>query len=180
MNKILIFCLFIILISCENYSKLTLINNLPKTLEEVSGIEKYNNTALLWMLNDGGNKPFIYKVDKKGDIVNKVAVNAKNNDWEDITSDKEGKLYIADFGNNNNKRKKLRILKIKYQDLLVKNLVEVTTIKFGYSAQKKFPPKKKNRFFDAEGLVYKNGFLYIFTKSRVKGNYGVTSFSYTC
>ena len=56
----------------------------------------------------------------------------------------------------------------------MKDKVEVEKVKFSYPNQTKFPPKKKDRFFDAESLVYKNGFLYVFTKSRVKGKYGKT------
>lgn len=173
-KKSLIYLSLLCFVSCQNFGQLKVLANLPNSLHEVSGIEKVKNADLLWMLNDSGNKPIIYGVDNQGKIIREIIVKAKNNDWEDITSDEEGNLYIADFGNNNNKRKNLRILKIKHQDLLVKDKVEVEKIKFSYPNQTKFPPKKKDRFFDAESLVYKNGFLYIFTKSRVKGKYGKT------
>ncbi|WP_243452282.1 hypothetical protein [Tenacibaculum finnmarkense] len=174
--KIIMICLaFISLISCQNFGELKLKCNLPKQLEEVSGIEKIKNNELLWMLNDSGNKSIIYGVDITGEITREVAVNAKNNDWEDIASDEKGNLYIADFGNNDNKRKNLKILKIKHQDLVEKDIVDVEKIKFSYASQNNFPPKKKKRFFDAESLLYKNGFLYIFTKSRVKNKYGITT-----
>ncbi|MEX6626397.1 hypothetical protein [Tenacibaculum salmonis] len=175
MKKIMMCLAFISLISCENFGELKVLINLPKKLEEVSGIEQIKHSKLLWMLNDSGNKSIIYGVDNKGKIIREVAVNAKNNDWEDIASDEKGNLYIADFGNNDNKRKNLKILKINHQDLLEKDIVDVEKIKFSYASQNNFPPKKKKRFFDAESLLYKNGFLYIFTKSRVKNNYGTTT-----
>ncbi|WP_220455474.1 SdiA-regulated domain-containing protein [Tenacibaculum pelagium] len=175
MKKLLVFFSFLLIISCQNYGQLKILASLSDELKEVSGIEKTNNSDLLWMLNDGGNSPTIYKVDLNGRIIKEIAIKAKNKDWEDLTSDEEGNLYIGDFGNNNNKRKDLRILKIKHQDLLTKNKVEVEKIHFSYPSQKKFPPKKKDRFFDAESMFYKNGFIYVFTKSRVKGNYGKTS-----
>ncbi|WP_422090237.1 hypothetical protein [Tenacibaculum ovolyticum] len=171
----LFLCSLFALISCQNFGQLTILADLPDSLEEVSGIQKIKGSDLLWMLNDSGNKPIIYGVDTKGKIIREVVVKAKNNDWEDITSDEEGNLYIADFGNNNNKRRDLRILKISYQDLLVKDEVTVQKIKFYYPSQKKFPPKKKRRFFDAESLLYKDGFLFIFTKSRVANNFGKTT-----
>lgn len=163
------------MVACQNFGKLKVLADLPKQLKEVSGIEKSKNSELLWMLNDSGNKSIIYSVNLKGEIIREIAVNAKNNDWEDIASDEQGNLYIADFGNNDNERKNLKILKIKHQDLVNKDLVDVEKIKFSYSSQTKFPPKKKKRFFDAESLIYKDGFLYIFTKSRVKTNYGSTT-----
>ncbi|CAM1348523.1 hypothetical protein [Tenacibaculum insulae] len=166
---------FLLMVSCQNFGELKVLASLPYSLNEVSGIEKIKGSNLLWMLNDAGNKPIIYGVDINGKIIREVVVKAKNNDWEDLTSDEEGNLYIADFGNNNNKRKNLRILKIQHQDLLEKDEVTVTKIKFSYPTQTKFPPKKENRFFDAESLLYKNGFLYIFTKSAVKNSFGKTT-----
>ncbi len=166
---------FFLIVSCQNFGQLKVLADLPNSLKEVSGIEKIKNAELLWMLNDSGNKPVIYGVNTNGYIIREVVVNAKNNDWEDITSDEKGNLYIADFGNNNNKRKNLKILKIFHQDLIEKDAVEVTKIKFSYPDQYKFPPKKKDRFFDAESVFYHNGFLYVFTKSRVKGKYGKTT-----
>lgn len=148
---------------------------LPKLLDEVSGIEKVKGKDLFWMHNDGGNKNEIYLVDVVGNIIRTVQIKAKNEDWEDITSDDEGNLYLADFGNNENRRKDLKILKIKFNDVMTKNTVEVEKIKFEYPEQHKFPPKKRKRFFDAESIVHANGYLYIFTKSRVKKDYGKTS-----
>ncbi|MGB1042291.1 MAG: hypothetical protein ACPGU6_02775 [Tenacibaculum sp.] len=176
MYRRLLFLFFIILfLSCENYGKLDVLATLPIELEEVSGIEKIHNSDLIWMLNDSGNKPVIYGVDTNGVVIREVKVKAKNNDWEDITSDAQGNLYIADFGNNNNKRKNLSVLKIKYEDLISKDEVSVEKIKFSYPVQKKFPPKKRDRFFDAESLIFANNFLYFFTKSRVKNEYGKTT-----
>lgn len=174
-QKSLVLISFLLTISCQNFGQLKVVTDLPYSLKEVSGIEKTRNSDLLWMLNDSGNKPILYSVNTNGYIIREVVVNAKNNDWEDITSDEKGNLYIADFGNNNNKRKNLKILKISHHDLMEKDAVEVTKIKFSYPDQHKFPPKKKARFFDAESILYKNGFLYIFTKSRVKGKYGKTT-----
>ena len=175
MQKSLVFISFLLIISCQDFGQLKVLADLPNALDEVSGIEKIKGANLIWMLNDSGNKPVVYGVNIKGKVIREVFVNAKNNDWEDITSDEKGNIYIADLGNNNNKRKNLRILKINHQDLLIKDKVEVEKIKFSYPDQDKFPPKKKDRFFDAESLVYKNGFLYIFTKSRVKNKSGKTT-----
>ena len=89
MKKIaFLFCLLVI-ISCTDFGELKLISNLSKHLEEVSGTEVVSNSKLIWMLNDGGNKSKIYGVSKKGKIVKVLTVKAKNNDWEDLTSDEE-------------------------------------------------------------------------------------------
>ena len=83
------------------------------SLDEVSGIETINGSDLVWALEDSGNKNEIYGIDKEGKIVETVTLEGvKNTDWEDITADNEGNLYVGDFGNNDNERKNLAIYKI--------------------------------------------------------------------
>jgi sugar lactone lactonase YvrE len=86
---------------------------LPKDLKEVSGNETIRNSNLIWMLNDGGNESKIYAVSEQGKIKREVYIKNKNHDWEDLTSDEKGNIYIGDFGNNLSKRKNLTILKIE-------------------------------------------------------------------
>jgi hypothetical protein len=173
--KIVQFFLVIFLFyGCTNYSQVTYLAKLPKKLKEVSGLIKASDSTF-WMHNDGGNKNELYLVNVKGEIVKTVTIKAKNTDWEDITSDNKGNIYLADFGNNNSTRKVLTILKIKEEDLLHQKSVDVEKIEFDYPEQYKFPPKKKNRHFDAESILYFKNHLYIFTKSRVKHDYGKTS-----
>ncbi len=168
-------CIISLCLGCTNYSQFNTVVDLPKQLKEVSGVEVTAKSDLLWMHNDGGNKSKLYLVNSEGKIKKEVIINAKNKDWEDITSDEEGTIYIGDFGNNNNTRKDLVVLKIDKKEISSSKSVEVEKIKFKYPEQTKFPPKKKARFFDAESLFYHNGFLYILTKSRVKKAYGKTS-----
>lgn len=173
MKKIL--CVLIsFFFNCKSKNELVLLASLPKQLKEVSGVEKLKGSDLLWMHNDSGSKSYIYGVDVSGNIVRKVAVKEKNTDWEDVTSDEEGNLYIGDFGNNENKRKNLVILKVKNKDLLNKDKVKAVKIKFSYPDQYEFPPKKDQFFFDAEAFFYVNNYLYLFTKSDVKNEYGKT------
>lgn len=127
------------------------------------------------MHNDSGNSPKVYGLNQKGTIIKELKIDSKNKDWEDLTSDKNGNLYVGDFGNNENKRKKLSILKIKKEYLQSDSLVPIERISFYYPNQKQFPPKKKQQYFDSEAFFHFNDSLYIFTKSRVKGDYGATS-----
>lgn len=175
MKKIFFLFTVICLLSCTNFGELKLISNLSKSLEEVSGTEVVSNSKLIWMLNDRGNKSKIYGVSKKGKIVKVIKVNAKNNDWEDLTSDEKGNLYIGDFGNNESRRKNLAILKVNAKDLLSSKKVEVEKIRFYYPNQTNFPPKSKQLFFDAESFFFHKNSFYIFTKSRVKSKFGKTA-----
>ena len=94
-----------------------MITTLPYALKEVSGISIDKKSELFWMINDGGNKERLYGVSTDGKIIEEIKVDAKNHDWEDLTKDDKGNIYIGDFGNNQNRRKNLKILKIKKTDL---------------------------------------------------------------
>ncbi len=173
MNKVLL-CLFLLVFSCDT-GNLKVIADLPKTLNEVSGTETIANSDLIWMINDSGNTPKLYGLDTKGNIIKAIKINAKNNDWEDLTTDSLGNIYIGDFGNNFNKRKNLAVLKVKNEDLVESKNVEIERISFYYPNQKKFPPKKKKMHFDCEAFFHFNNSLYLFTKSREKQNFGKTN-----
>jgi len=172
-KKLLFLLTIFIFFSCQNFGQLKFIGDLPKFLDEVSGTEYIQSSNLVWMLNDSGNQPKLYAFTKEGKFLREVYVKTKNNDWEDLTSDHLGNLYIGDFGNNDNDRKHLKIYKVAKEYLTKKN-AEVEDIAFEYENQNKFPPKKKDRFFDAESFFYYNNHFYIFTKSRVKKEYGKT------
>jgi len=172
-KKLLFLLTIFIFFSCQNFGQLKFIEDLPKFLDEVSGTEYIQSSNLVWMLNDSGNQPKLYAFTKEGNFLREVYVKTKNNDWEDLTSDDLGNLYIGDFGNNDNDRKHLKIYKVAKEYLTKKN-AEVEEIAFEYENQNKFPPKKKDRFFDAESFFYYNNHFYIFTKSRVKKEYGKT------
>ncbi|OSY86918.1 hypothetical protein WH52_14130 [Tenacibaculum holothuriorum] len=163
-----------LLVGCQNFGQLQLITDLPSTLKEVSGITTVQDSDLLWMHNDSGNKAIVYGVSLKGKIKEEISIDLKNKDWEDITSDGKGNLYIADFGNNGNKRKNLLIYKFNVMEAQENNEASAQKIKFHYPEQTKFPPKKKHRFFDAESVLFFKNYLYIFTKSRVKNKFGKT------
>jgi hypothetical protein len=165
---------FLFFLSCQNYGQLTLIADLPSVLEEVSGTEVVPKSALIWTVNDGGNKPILFGLNNKGEIIKEITIRAKNNDWEDLTSDENGTIYIGDFGNNSNRRKNLSIIIVEQNELDEKK-AEVDEIEFKYPNQDQFPPKKKELYFDTEAFFYFKSSLYILTKSRVKGNYGRTT-----
>lgn len=178
-NPISIMLLSILLLSCKQDSKLiSSLYALPNKLKEVSGIAYSTQSSLLWVLEDSGNANAIYGLSPKGELEKSITIqNAKNIDWEDITKDSEGNLYIGDFGNNENTRKDLCIYKIA-KDSLLKNTINASyKISFEYPEQKKFPPKKKDLLYDVESFFeFKNNF-YLFTKNR-SSKFDGTTFLY--
>lgn len=161
--------------SCANHGQLNYIDKLPQKLKENSGIVSYTESSA-WFIEDNGNSDNIYKTDFKGNIIQQFDVkNAKNVDWEDLTKDKKGNLYIGDFGNNDNKRKKLVIYKAPNPEIEKGDKISVEKIKFGYPEQKNFPPRRGEMLYDAEAFFHHNGYLYIFTKNRANPFTGETS-----
>lgn len=144
--------------------------SLPKKLKEVSGIALSQDQKTIWAIEDAGNKNVVYGLNRQGELVNDVLVeNAENNDWEDITKDAAGNIYIGDFGNNENDRQNLSILKLDLKSDSQKSTKVIQTTKFHYEGQTEFPPKKSNLLYDCEAFVEKNGSFYLFTKNRSKG-----------
>ena len=72
MNK---FLLLVILLNASCYNKIPkIIADLPKDLTEVSGTETIANSEFIWMLNDSGNKPILYGVSEKGNIIKELKI----------------------------------------------------------------------------------------------------------
>jgi len=166
----------ILFFSCKSttHKKLEILTNLPKSLKESSGIENLKGDDNFWMINDSGNTNELFELTELGGIKQTVTVeNAKNNDWEDLASDGKDKIFIGDFGNNNNKRRNLTIYSIAISSIS-NGKVSADKITFHFEDQVKFPPKKKYRNFDVEAFVYKNGYFYLFTKNRSSHFNGMT------
>lgn len=143
---------------------------LPKKLKEVSGITLSHDQKTIWAIEDQGNKNMIYGLNRQGELVADVLVeNAENNDWEEITKDTKGNIYIGDFGNNDNDRQNLAILKTDLKDVTQTTTKVTQTTTFHYEGQTEFPPKKSNLLYDCEAFIEMNGNFYLFTKNRSKG-----------
>lgn len=175
-NYISIIVAFILLACQQDSTVLKTLYSLPKKLKEVSGIVYFPENTMLWALEDSGNANKIYGLNAQGEIAKTVTItNATNVDWEDITKDKAGNLYIGDFGNNDNIRKDLCIYKVDKSALGKENAVSSYKISFAYPEQKDFPPKKSEMFYDVEGFFEFNNSFYLFTKNRSKNFDGTAS-----
>jgi hypothetical protein len=153
---------FLILLnfSCHT-GNLTVIADLPKSLDEVSAAEITSVSDLLWVIEDAGNKNVLYGLNAKGKIEKALKItNAQNKDWEDLASDSLGNIYIGDFGNNNKNRVIYSILKVEHPENLTK---ETTSQLINFT----LPKGIKSQDFEAFFLM-KNNF-YIFSKNDKHG-----------
>lgn len=166
MSRLLYLLAALFFTACSNYGQLKVLTKLPDKLSENSGIAQFGQNSA-WFIEDHGNKDILYKVDFNGKIRKELKVkNAKNNDWEDLTSDEKGNIYIGDFGNNDNHRKNLTIYKLPNPEIEPGDKIDAERIEFQYPEQKEFPPKKERLLFDSEAFFYSKGFFYLFTKNR--------------
>ena len=140
---------------------------LAKELAEISGLELFNDTTLV-AINDGGNEPLVYFLDLQGEILKRTFVStARNNDWEDLTVDDAGNLYIADVGNNLQKRKDLSILKINLSNAFINDSVSAEVLSVSYRDQTIFELSDA-MFYDAEAIYWQNDSLHLLTKIRTR------------
>lgn len=157
---------------------------LDRILTECSGICLSPWSDHLLALNDSGGEAEIYEITRDGELVQTHPVpGAVNRDWEEITTDPAGNVYIGDFGNNGNRRRDLTIYKYAGDaasggvsaDHVSANRISadrisadhVQKITFRYADQTFEAGEKKE--YDCEAFFWANDSLYLFTKSWEKG-----------
>ena len=92
---------------------------LPKTINETSGLEFYNNNFITH--NDSGDGPSLYVFNESGSLIETIDLSKdsnfeiENNDWEDVSSD-DKYLFVADTGNNFGNRSNLNIIRVSKED----------------------------------------------------------------
>ncbi len=145
--------------SCDT-GKLQVVASIPNNLKEISAIETLPDSDLLWVIEDAGNDNHVYGLDKKGTIKKEIVIqNSENEDWEDLTSDEDGNLYIGDFGNNSGKRDHFTIYKINHPENS-SNEAKAERIDFT------LPENMKSK--DFEGFFVYKDFFYLFSKESKK------------
>lgn len=171
--KVFVFILFFAQ-STFGQDRLQTIASLSSDLQEISGIIKGQDDTYL-AINDSGNSNEILVLNEKGEIIKRVkVVNAENKDWEAITKDQNGFVYIGDIGNNRNNREDLVIYKIRIEDIYNNEEVFASKIGLIYKDQKAFPPEANQKNYDAEALIVRYDRIYVFTKNRTNPYSGYT------
>lgn len=144
--------------------KLDILTSIDNTLEEVSAIALVKQSNLYWVIEDAGNKNNLYALNSKGKIEKTITIsNAKNVDWEDLTTDSVGNIYIGDFGNNKRKRKEFTIYKVSNTKTIGKNAkaeAEILT----------FTLPKNIKSEDFESFFLWNDCFYLFSKNHKHTN----------
>jgi hypothetical protein len=137
-------------------------------IREASGLAlSHRPPNLFWTHNDSGDRARLFLIDPEGALVAEYAVDgAKAIDWEDITADGAGHLYVGDIGNNRSARRDLRVYRLVEPDPSEpsRRVRVERTLPFHYADQSAFPDP--NLAFDGEALYFADGALWILTKHR--------------
>ncbi len=142
-------------------------------LTEPSGlVASRKNPGVFWTHNDSGDEARLFAVTADGQLLGEYAIEgATAIDWEAITTDASGRLYVADFGNNFNDRRDLVIYVVAEPDVEIGRAASTgafpveRVIPFHYPDQNQFPDNDRLNF-DAEAIFWAEGRLYILTKHR--------------
>ena len=165
------FILSLIIFSCssgqekEGYENAVILETivLPKIINETSGLEIINEVFITH--NDSGGEPSFYFFNLNGEIINSIKLEEEsfweiyNNDWEDITADKDY-IFIADTGNNFGNRDNLNIIKVRTSDFSVESKIDIS-----YEDQQTFLPRPKHKY-DAEALFLIEDKIAVLSKDR--------------
>jgi hypothetical protein len=148
-------------------SRLTLPERKPLTLKHVgklnrtgAGIEcsglvrSRQHDDLFWSINDSGNPPRIYPLRRHGEDFPPAAGESspgvlvegvQNVDWEDLTLDADGRLIVADVGNNLNQRQDLTLYVFAEPSPTVARVTPAQRLVVRFPDQTQFPPPKENQ-----------------------------------
>ena len=149
-----------------------LLGSLPVFIDEASGLE-CSHPDTCWTHNDSSDGEHIYLVNPTGAFLGqRVLLDASQEDYEDLALAPDGRLFIGDFGNNNNNRTDLKIY-ISQPSSSAGSLVNTETIEFSLEDQISFPPASDELNFDVESMIYHEEFLYLFTRNRTNPYNGI-------
>ncbi len=146
------------LLICTHFGSLSAQENLgpkrfrlPFDLREVSGLAAVTPDSLWWH-NDGGNDATIFLTDRSGELLYEKNIGVRNRDWEDLSCDPEGRLYLGDFGDNRRVRDDLIIYRYDPQT------EQVDSFPF------QFPNQARH---DTEAFFIHQDTFHLFTKHRI-------------
>jgi hypothetical protein len=142
-------------------------------IHESSGLVKSRvHDDVYWTHNDSGDSARLFAVDRDGDLIipphtlsyRGITVHgAENIDWEGITSDNSGNLYLGDIGNNRKNQELFTIYRISEP-----SPSKVTAVFSNQRLKVYYPDKEdsslKRRRVNAEALFWAKDYLFIITK----------------
>ena len=135
---------------------------LPFDVYHASGLV-VNHYGNLWTHNDrqGSDPPNdnnLFELDENGNLLRTVFLpNVLNTDWEDMTTDEDGNMYVGEFGSGNNPYTELHIHKIRNPLYFCDTDYIAETINFRYP--------NDGIAGDTESMFYWNNEIYLIPRN---------------
>jgi hypothetical protein len=139
-------------------------------IKESSGIiASRRNPGVFWTVNDSGNPAELFAIDRNGQLLATVALpDVRNVDFEDLADDEEGRIYIADVGNNEGRRETVVVHRY--------NEPPVCDQREGHRSETSWELRYPGKPFDCEALFVWKDRGYLVSKRRDLGNAGLYEF----
>lgn len=131
----------------------------PRIVESSGVVASRRYPKVLWTHNDGGGpkKQVLYAIDREGQTRAALPVTgATFRDWEDISIDDAGHLFLADIGNNDAKRDTLAVYQIDEPN--------PDTDSGAVAVKRKWELKFPEAPFDCESLFIWKDYGYVVSK----------------
>lgn len=160
-----------IVLPAREPAKLKLLAKLgPGPGKEISGIVgSRTQDNCFWTLNDSGNEPRVYAIQRNGADHRPGGVlleGASNVDWEDIAVDADGRLIVADLGNNANNRRDLTLYYLQEPAATANRTAVAQKLLVRYPDQSEFPSPPTNLNFDCEAVFTVGNIVHLLSKNR--------------
>ncbi|MDB6029753.1 MAG: hypothetical protein JWM16_91 [Verrucomicrobiales bacterium] len=126
-------------------------------ITESSGIIQSTKDPLVFWTHNDGKRANLFGMTREGKPITEfVVVNAALHDWEEISTDRKGHIYIGDIGNNEARRNQIAVYEADEPD--PKSQIGMVKVNRGW--QLRFPKQP----FDCESLFIKGGYAYVISK----------------
>ncbi|HEX8913138.1 MAG TPA: hypothetical protein VF796_12335 [Humisphaera sp.] len=142
-------------------------------IPESSGIiASRKHAGVYWTHNDSGNPAELFAIRRDGTLLRTFKVDAKNHDWEDVAYDEDGRILIADTGNNDHRRKHVFVHAVLEPDPASKPAPGEAPLKVEQTWTLTYPAQP----FDAESLFVKGKTGYVISKLLTMEKAGLYAF----
>jgi serine/threonine protein kinase len=139
----------------------------PMVNEASALIKSSKHPGLFYTLCDANNPTQLYTIDEMGKLHATLQVSgATNIDWEALTTDSAGNIYVGDIGNNLGRHRKRTIYRIVEPDKFTSDKPhQPQTVAITGTWHYTYPDKP----FDAESLLFQGEHFWIISKARKLG-----------
>ena len=145
---------------------------LPEVISGNSGLAVASDDSF-WAIDRKGGKAEVYEIDIRGDLLRTVRIEgAENVDFEDMTQDSNGNIFVGDFGNTDKNRQKMIIYRFSTAKIKVDQERSTDKLKsFKVIAEKieyvlPFEAMRSECHYDVQSMIWNDDALMLFTRDR--------------